>query len=291
MKLVTFHTPDGPKLGAVHPKTNHIVDLHAASDGRLPDDMLAFLQGGDAAMALARQTLSRTDLSPFSRPLPETRLLAPVRNPSKIIALARNYVAHAAEQKVAPPKNPVIFAKYPSAIIGPEEAITWDGTLTQQVDAEAELAVVIGRTARRVPEAEALRYVAGYTCCNDVSARDLQFADKQYTRGKSLDTFCPLGPWLVTRDEIPDPQRLEIKAVWNGKVMQHASTAEMSFGVAYLIAFLSRAFTLLPGDIIATGTPAGVGVFREPPVFLKDGDEVVIEIEGIGKLRNPCAVR
>ncbi|RME42157.1 MAG: FAA hydrolase family protein [Caldilineae bacterium] len=253
--------------------------------------MLAFLQAGDAAMALARQTLARTDLAPFSRPLAETRLLAPIRNPSKIIALARNYVAHATEQNAEPPKSPIIFAKYPSAIIGPEETITWDGTLTQQVDAEAELAVVIGRTARHVPEGDALRYVAGYTCCNDVSARDLQFADRQYTRGKSLDTFCPLGPWLVTGDEIPDPQRLEIKALWNGVVMQHASTADMSFGVAYLIAFLSRAFTLLPGDIIATGTPSGVGVFRQPPVFLQDGDEVVVEIERIGKLRNLCAVR
>ncbi len=291
MKLVTFHTPEGPKLGAVHPETKAVIDLHAASDGRLPGDMLAFLQAGDAAMALARQTLARTDLAPFSRPLAETRLLAPIRNPSKIIALARNYVAHAAEQKVEPPKSPIIFAKYPSAIIGPEETITWDGTLTQQVDAEAELAVVIGRTARHVPEGDALRYVAGYTCCNDVSARDLQFADRQYTRGKSLDTFCPLGPWLVTGDEIPDPQRLEIKALWNGVVMQHASTADMSFGVAYLIAFLSRAFTLLPGDIIATGTPSGVGVFRQPPVFLQDGDEVVVEIERIGKLRNLCAVR
>ena len=291
MKLVTFHTPDGPKPGAVHPETNHIVDLHAATGGRLPGDMLAFLRAGDAAMALARQTLSRADLAPFSRPLAETRLLAPIRNPSKIIALARNYVAHAAEQKVAPPKSPVIFAKYPSAIIGPEEAIRWEGTLTQQVDAEAELAVIIGRRARHVPEEEALRYVAGYTCCNDVSARDLQFADKQYTRGKSLDTFCPLGPWLVTGDEVPDPQNLEIRGIWNGTVMQHASTADMSFGVAYLIAFLSRAFTLLPGDIIATGTPAGVGVFREPPVFLQDGDEVVVEIERIGKLRNPCEVR
>lgn len=290
MKLVTFHTSDGPKLGAIHPETNNVIDLRAATSDRLPGDMLTFLQAGEAAMTLARQTLARDDLSLFSRPLADTTLLAPIGNPSKIMAIGRNYAEHALEAKTRPPTSPVIFAKYPSAIIGPGATITWDNTLTQQVDSEAELAVIIGKTARRVPEAEAPAYVAGYTVCNDVSARDLQFSDKQYTRGKSLDTFCPLGPWLVTGDEIPDPQALGLKAIWNGKVMQHATTADMIFGVAYLIAFMSRAFTLYPGDIITTGTPAGVGVFRDPPVFMQDGDEITVEVEKIGALTNSCQV-
>ena len=163
MKLVTFSTPDGPKLGAGHPETNHVVDLRAAAGGRLPGDMLAFLQAGETAMALARRILARDDLSPFSRPLADTTLLAPIGNPSKIMAIGRNYAEHALEAKTRPPTSPVIFAKYPSAIIGPGATITWDNTLTQQVDAEAELAVIIGQTAPRRPQTDALRYGAGYT--------------------------------------------------------------------------------------------------------------------------------
>jgi 2-keto-4-pentenoate hydratase/2-oxohepta-3-ene-1,7-dioic acid hydratase in catechol pathway len=166
--------------------------------------------------------------------------------------------------------------------------VKWDPNLTAKVDYEAELAVIIGKKARRGPEDEALVYVFGYTCAIDVSARDLQFGDKQWVRGKSLDTFCPLVPWIVTADEVPDPQELSIRALVNGKVMQSSHTGKMIFSVAYLISFLSQAFTLLPGDIILTGTPDGVGVFREPPVFMQDGDEMVIEIEKIGRLTNRC---
>ena len=288
MKLITFTSPAGTRLGAV--KNNLIIDLPAASDGKLPADMLTFLQQGDKAMSLAREILSRDNLDAFSQPFDENTLLAPVANPSKIMAIGRNYAAHAHEQKMEPPKSPVIFAKYPSAIIGPNQTITWSDSLTQKVDFEAELAVVIGKTARKVSEADALNYVAGYTACNDVSARDLQFSDKQYTRGKSLDTFCPLGPWLVTADEIANPQSLRLRAILNGQVMQDATTSDMIFGVAYLIAFMSRAFTLFPGDIISTGTPSGVGVFRDPPVFMKDGDEIIIEVEKVGKLKNICRV-
>ncbi|MCL4303315.1 MAG: fumarylacetoacetate hydrolase family protein, partial [Anaerolineae bacterium] len=192
------------------------------------------------------------------------------------------------EQKVDPPKAPLIFAKFPTAIIGPGETIRWDPALTSQVDFEAELAVVMGRTARHVAEAEALDYVAGYTICHDVSARDLQFGDSQWVRGKSLDTFCPLGPSLVTRDEIPDPHALAIRCTVNETVYQNSNTGEMIFHIPYLIAYISRAFTLLPGDIITTGTPDGVGVFRSPKIFLKDGDVVTIEVEGLGRLTNPC---
>jgi len=290
MKLITYTGPEGPKLGAIEANTGHIIDLHAASSGQLPADMLAFLERGDEAMNLTSEILTRDDLAPFSQSFDQARLLAPILNPSKIMAIGRNYAAHAHEQKMEPPKSPVIFAKYPSAIIGPNGVITWDNALTQKVDFEAELAVIIGKAARNVTEDEALNYVAGYTVCNDVSARDLQFSDKQYTRGKSLNTFCPLGPWLVTRDEIPDPQALRLKAILNGQVMQDATTGDMIFGVAHLIAFMSRAFTLFPGDVITTGTPAGVGVFRDPPIFLKDGDEIVIEVEGIGQLRNICTL-
>jgi len=286
MKLITFTTPNGPKLGAV--KDNRIIDLPAASDGKLPADTLTFLQQGDKAMSLAREILNRHDLDAFSQSFDERKLLAPIANPSKIMAIGRNYAAHAHEQKMEPPKSPVIFAKYPSAIIGPNQTITWSADLSQKVDFEAELAVIIGKTTRNVNEADALNYVAGYTVCNDVSARDLQFSDKQYTRGKSLDTFCPLGPWLVTADEISNPQSLRLQAILNGQVMQDATTGDMIFGVAHLIAFMSRAFTLFPGDIISTGTPSGVGVFRDPPVFMQDGDEIIIEVEKVGKLKNIC---
>jgi 2-keto-4-pentenoate hydratase/2-oxohepta-3-ene-1,7-dioic acid hydratase in catechol pathway len=173
-------------------------------------------------------------------------------------------------------------------VIGSGDEIRWDPGLTSQVDYEAELGVVIGRTTRRVDEAHALDYVLGYTCINDVSARDLQFGDGQWTRGKSLDTFCPVGPVLVTADEIPHPDDLALSCTVNGETLQSARTSEMFFGVARIISHCSQAFTLEPGDVIATGTPAGVGAFRKPPLWLKDGDTVTISVEGIGDLVNVC---
>jgi 2-keto-4-pentenoate hydratase/2-oxohepta-3-ene-1,7-dioic acid hydratase in catechol pathway len=237
------------------------------------------LRRGDGERLASRSLL-------FSRDA--VKLLAPVPNPSKMIAIGLNYRDHAREQGVPIPDRPIIFAKFPTSVIGPGDTIAWDPALTQQVDYEAELAFVIGKTARNVAEKDAITYVAGYTCANDVSARDLQFGDRQWVRGKSLDTFCPLGPLLVTADEIPDPQNLAVRAILNNQVMQDSSTAEMIFGVAELVAFISRAFTLLPGDVVLTGTPHGVGVFRDPPLFLKDGDRVVVEIERIGCLENDC---
>jgi 2-keto-4-pentenoate hydratase/2-oxohepta-3-ene-1,7-dioic acid hydratase in catechol pathway len=168
--------------------------------------------------------------------------------------------------------------------------VAWSSALTGQVDYEAELAVIIGRRARQVTPREALRHVLGYTCLNDVSARDLQVSDGQWTRAKSLDTFCPIGPWVVTADEIPDPGALRVQCRVNGELRQDASTASLVHRVADLIAYCSRSFTLEPGDVIATGTPGGVGAFREPPVFLADGDTVEVEIERIGILRNRCRV-
>ena len=214
----------------------------------------------------------------------------PIQRPGKIVCVGVNYRAHATEGGREPPDHPVLFAKFPTAVIGDGDVITWDEGLTQAVDFEAELAVVIGRTCRRVSTAEALDYVAGYTCLNDVSARDLQYGDKQFVRAKSLDTFCPIGPYVVTPDEVGDPGTLDIRCIVNGEVMQDSNTSDLIFGVPELISFCSQAFTLEPGDVIATGTPSGVGWFREPKRMLKDGDEVVVEIERIGRLTNGCRV-
>ena len=210
--------------------------------------------------------------------------------PSKVLAIGLNYADHAGEQAVEPPKSPLIFVKTNNSICWDGDPITWRAEDSSQVDYEAELAVIIGTKARRVSEADALNYVFGYTCCNDVSARDAQFGDKQWVRGKSFDTFCPLGPYIVTADEIPDPQTLAIKCRVNGQTLQDANTSQMIFGVAELIAYCSRFMTLEVGDIIATGTPSGVGFARTPPIFLTDGDVCEVEIEKIGVLRNAVVV-
>ena len=209
-----------------------------------------------------------------------------ITRPGKIVCVGLNYLDHAEEGGQELPKAPLLFAKWPNTLIGHGEAIVIPPETTE-VDYEAELGVVIGTTARRVSEANALDHVAGYICVNDVSARDLQFGDGQWTRGKSPDTFCPVGPRLVPREEIDDPQQLGIRCVLNGETMQDSSTSRMIFSVAEVIAYASRTITLEPGDLIATGTPAGVGVFRDPKVLLKDGDEVSIEIDGLGTLTNP----
>lgn len=219
--------------------------------------------------------------------LSEARLRAPVSRPEKIIGIGLNYEDHAAETGAPIPEKPIVFAKYPNTIVGPGEAIRIP-PITRQADYEAELAVVIGRAARNVSESEALECVFGYTNCNDVSSRDLQFSEGgQWVRSKSIDTFCPIGPYIATRDEIEDPQDLSVRCVLNGETVQDGTTAKMIFTVAQLIAFLSEAMTLVPGDIITTGTPPGVGMARDPQLWLKDGDEVTIEIEGLGSLTNP----
>ena len=187
------------------------------------------------------------------------------------------------------PPAPLLFAKLPSAVIGQGDAITWRTSITTEVDWEAELAVVIGRQGKDIAEADAFAYVFGYTVANDISARDLQIRiDSQWTRGKGLDTFCPLGPSIVTRDEIADPQALTVQTTVNGVMMQDGQTADMVYGVAALVAYVSRMFTLEPGDIILTGTPSGVGLGRTPPIFLQDGDIVSVRVSGIGELTNPC---
>jgi 2-keto-4-pentenoate hydratase/2-oxohepta-3-ene-1,7-dioic acid hydratase in catechol pathway len=209
--------------------------------------------------------------------------------PGKIIAVGKNYAAHAKEMKGEVPKAPLLFSKYPSAVIGTGEAITWRKSITNEVDWEAELGVIIGKRGKDIPEAEAMDYIFGYTAANDVSARDLQNRiDGQWTRAKGMDTFCPLGPCVVTRDEIADPQKLRVQTRVNDETMQDGNTEEMVYSVRMLVAYISQMFTLEPGDLILTGTPSGVGNGRTPPIFLKDGDVVTVSVEGIGTITNVC---
>ena len=229
MKLVTFATKDGPRLGAV--RGEDVIDLAEASGGKLPADMIAFLEAGAEAMDLARKLKKDAKASAA---LSDVTLLAPVPCPSKVIAIGQNYMDHCREQGVEPPTSPVIFTKFTTAIVGPGAEVRWDPALTSKVDYEVELAVVIGKEARRVSADDALDYVAGSTVCNDVSARNLQFSDGQWVRGKSLDTFCPLGPWLVTRDEIAEPQDLALRSIglsmrqrWTGGQMRLGASAEL----------------------------------------------------------------
>jgi len=214
---------------------------------------------------------------------------APVTDPEKVVCVGLNYRDHAEEGGNEIPETPVLFSKFPTCVAGPDDTISWDPDLTEKVDYEAELVAVIGREARRVSEDEAMDYVAGFLPGNDVSARDLQHGDGQWVRGKSLDGFAPVGPELVTTDEVADPHDLDIYAEVNGERLQDSSTSNLIFGVGELVSFASQAFTLKPGDLLFTGTPPGVGVYREPPVLLGDGDTVTIGVEGLGELSNDCA--
>jgi 2-keto-4-pentenoate hydratase/2-oxohepta-3-ene-1,7-dioic acid hydratase in catechol pathway len=267
MRLIRFETPDGRVLQGEP-------------------------AGADAAAAGAARVVTG-DLDTGLRPTGETasiaRLLAPVQ-PVNIFCIGLNYRAHAAETGAALPEHPVVFMKPTTAVIGPGAAIALPAACEHgpEVDYEAELAVVIGRRARNVPAARALDYVLGYTCANDVSARRWQKhgGGGQWVRGKGFDGFCPLGPVLVSPDHIPDPQQLALRCRLNGREMQRGSTADMIFPVADLIAFLSRDTTLLPGTLVLTGTPPGVGVARRPPVFLAVGDRVEVSIEHVGRLMN-----
>ena len=290
MRLVRYEGNDGAiRLGAL--TNNGVVHLEsaAASMGFATEafrDTSSFLSAGDAAIQQAQKVVQEAGESAFTA-LSSVTLRAPVPRPEKIIAVGLNYRDHSIEAGAKEvPKTPIIFAKFPTSISGPGDSIVLPHG-DSQVDYEAELAVVIGKKTKAISAAEALQNVAGYMPLNDVSARTWQFADKQWVRGKSCDTFCPTGPYLTTRDEISDPQSLSISARVNGTTLQDSNTSRMIFRVAELIEFISASITLEPGDIIATGTPEGVGVFRTPPIFLKPGDIVEIEIEKLGLLRNP----
>jgi 2-keto-4-pentenoate hydratase/2-oxohepta-3-ene-1,7-dioic acid hydratase in catechol pathway len=251
--------------------------------GRVVEDDRVIPMGEDLVEYLGSGLASPDEAS---LALTEVPMLAPVPRPGKIVGIGLNYRDHAEEAGLELPEVPILFPKFANSVIGPGAPIVIPPETTR-ADYEAELGVVIGRRAHRVSESDALSYVAGYTCVNDVSARELQNRTSQWMLGKAIDTFLPCGPWLVTRDEIADPQALAIRCEVNGRELQSSSTAQMIFGVAELIAFITRTMTLEPGDVIATGTPPGVGFARKPPIYLQDGDEVSVEIEGIGRLTNP----
>jgi 2-keto-4-pentenoate hydratase/2-oxohepta-3-ene-1,7-dioic acid hydratase in catechol pathway len=290
MRFVRFEGNDGRiRPGAI--TDNGVIDLEAAANSlgiraQSFTNVNCFLSGGDPAIHQAQKLIREAPRSAIV-PLTRTTLRAPVPHPGKIIAVGLNYRDHSIESGAKePPKTPMIFAKFTTSLSGPGDAIVIPAG-DPQVDYEAELAVVIGRKGRAIPAPEALQYVAGYMPLNDVSARAWQFADKQWVRGKSCDTFCPTGPYLTTREEVPDPHALSIFARVNGTILQDSNTSKMIFKIPELIEFISASITLEPGDIIATGTPEGVGVFRTPPIFLKPGDTVEIEIENLGVLQNP----
>ncbi len=247
--------------------------------------------GTDVVNVLQQSDGSLRPLSPgVSGTIEQPRLIAPV-TPSKIVAIGLNYMDHIREAQMEVPNEPLIFAKFPSSIIGPNEPIVVSPDLTRRVDWEVELAVIIGRTMSAVSVDDALDGVFGYTVANDISARDLQFADGQWVRGKSLDTFCPLGPFIVTPDEVPDPQALRLTTTVNDEVVQDSTTREMVFSVAEILAHCSQAFTLQPGDVVLTGTPWGCGEFMNPQRSLTPGDVVEVSIEGVGTLCNPVVAR
>lgn len=271
MKIAQFYDNGIIRLGLVLSASIVPIDFNG--------DMIAFIKSGQSPKPAGGAV-----------PINTIRLAAPITRPSKIIAIGLNYRDHAEESNGKIPDVPLIFAKFPNSIVGPNDEIIWDMNITKKVDFEAELAVVIGKEVYKCTEIEASEAVFGYTCGNDVSARDLQFGDGQWVRGKSLDTFCPIGPWIVTPEDIPDPHSLKIQCRLNGKVMQDSNTNQMVFKVPALIRFFSMHFTLLPGDIILTGTPQGVGAFREPSVYMQNGDEVIVDVEGIGQLENRCRI-
>lgn len=286
MKLVTFLRDGAQRLGALSERDGRevVIDLNQAAPD-LPNDMLAFLNGGDASHALATQAL----VDPPSEAVIDrngVQLAAPIPRPGKIICIGLNYRDHAAESNQPVPEYPTVFAKYASCIIGPGEAIVLP-TVTDQIDYEGELAVVIGKRARNVAESDALSYVAGYAPFNDVSARDYQHRTSQWTIGKTFDTFGPFGPALVTADEIADPHDLDLRVMIGDEILQSSNTRHLIFTIPQLIAYLSAVMTLEPGDVIATGTPAGVGGARKPQRWLRSGETVRVEISQLGTLENP----
>lgn len=301
MKLANYRHSGHSRLGVAGP--DYIVDLAAAAEkyaavtgSNVPleafTDVAAFIRAGNDVVETAQRVVEwaqDNDPVAYTTDLNSADIGLPLAKPGKIICVGLNYADHCREQGVDLPERPILFCKFTTALLPHEGKITWSPEITQQVDFEAELAVIIGREARYVKESTAMDHVAAYTIINDVSARDVQFADGQWVRGKSFDTFCPIGPYVVTADAIADPHALAIQCRVNGQTMQDSNTGEMIFRIPYLIEYISHFCTLEPGDIISTGTPHGVGVFRDPQVFLKPGDVVEVEIEEIGVLRNTVA--
>jgi 2-keto-4-pentenoate hydratase/2-oxohepta-3-ene-1,7-dioic acid hydratase in catechol pathway len=283
LRLCTFRTDGEPTLGAEGPRG--IVDLRAV-DAALPATLIELLALGDAGLDRARRALVAAR-DEHVRPRDGVRLLPPIPNPAKIVCIGLNYRDHAAEVKLELPQYVTAFAKWPNTLIGDGASIVIPAE-SHRVDYEAELAFVIGKRARHVSEADAYNVIAGYTCFNDVSVRDYQMRTSQWTLGKVFDTHGPCGPFLVTSDEIADPHALRISCSIDGEMLQDSSTSQLVFGIPRLVADLSAVMTLEPGDIVATGTPAGVGTSREPKRWIRPGERVRVEIEGVGRLENPA---
>jgi 2-keto-4-pentenoate hydratase/2-oxohepta-3-ene-1,7-dioic acid hydratase in catechol pathway len=279
MKLATFTHDGATRLGLVDGA--EVVDLAAAAPA-LPREMVAFLEAGPAALEAARKALGNGP----RLALDAVRLEAPIRRPPKFLAVGLNYADHVAESGMEKPKHAMIFNKQSTCVVGPTDPVHVPRA-SEMVDYEGELGFVIGRRCRHVPRAEAAAVIAGYLVVDDVSARDWQFHTPTWTMGKSFDTHGPIGPWIVTTDELPDPHRLEIRTWVNGELRQHSNTRELIFDCFTLVEYLSTAFTLEPGDIVTTGTPSGIGLGMQPPRLLKPGDVVRIEIEDIGHIENP----
>lgn len=309
MRLVTFEDePKRHRLGAAN--AGLVVDLNAAYRALLeergerraselaaeavPPEILGFLDAGERAMNAAKEALAlvaRLGAAAarergLARGAEAVRLRAPVPRPTKLILVGLNYRDHAEEAGMKIPEVPTFFSKYSNCVIGPGDAIRIP-KVSAMIDYEGEYAFVIGRAGRDIPPDRAMEYVAGYTILHDVSCRDYQMKTGQWMIGKTFDTFAPMGPYLATRDEIPDPHNLDLSLYLNGQRMQHSNTRNLIFKTQALIAFLSQVFTLEPGDVVSTGTPSGVGYARKPPVFMKPGDRVRIEIDGLGALENP----
>jgi len=279
MRLITYQGETGPRIAGA--RDRGYVDLNQV-DPAVPTSMRSLLQQGSAGLDRARAAIAQGEALDG-----QIKLLAPVPDPEKVICIGLNYADHAAESGSPIPDEPVVFNKFPTAVSAHGDAIVLP-KLSSKVDYEAELVVVIGRQGRHIPREEAFEYVAGYTCGHDVSARDWQLAKPggQWLLGKTFDTFAPFGPELVTGDEVGDPSSLDIRLRLNGETMQHSNTDQLIFPIDRLVAYISGVCTLRPGDVIFTGTPPGVGFARKPPVLLKPGDAVEVEIEKIGVLRN-----
>jgi len=297
MRLYTFQKKRHQLIGAE--LNGRLVDLNAAHAARLRSrravlagSMLEFIRGGEAALKRARQALAFAEKNPkaakaFTYDVAEVKVLAPIPRPGKIFCSGLNYRSHVEENPAATfLDDPRFFVKVPTAVIGPGDAIRWPGAKFQ-VDYEVELAVVIGRTARGLTQRNALSHIFGYTIFHDVSARWIQFKDKNEDMGKNFDTFAPMGPCLVTVDEIPDPAKLRLSLKLNGQLMQDRTNEDWCFPLPRLLEWLTMGTTLEPGDVVTTGTPAGIGFFRKPQVFLRPGDVCELEISGVGKLINP----
>ncbi len=286
MKLVTFYRNGENRLGMLRLREGQevVYDLNQL-DSSIPDNMIDFLSHGEKMIANVKTVIDEAFDHKFYQKN-KIKLQAPVPVPSKIIGIGLNYRDHAIERNKPIPEYPLIFSKFSNSVIGPYDPIIIP-KVTSRVDWECELGVVIGEKCRYVEQVDAMKNVAGYIAVNDVSARDYQEHSSQYTIGKTFDSFCPMGPSLVTLDEFQDPHSLEIKTILDGEVMQHSNTNQLIFSIPHLISYLSEVMTLMPGDIIMTGTPSGVGDNRDPQRYMTPGQVCRIEIDGIGVLENP----